>query len=80
MTDFDGRDYFSCGDDVVVVETCCPGHGSMQIGIGRTKEAAIDSLESTPIEGHLSPRRGLEWAIGQEWFGVGVTIDDFDTL
>jgi hypothetical protein len=70
-------EYFQIGSDVVAIETDSPGHGPMYIGVGDDWHSAIRSLESTPIEGHDDPERGLEWAIGAGWFGPDIELDDF---
>jgi hypothetical protein len=70
-------DYFQIGSEIVVVETDAPGHGPMCIGVGDDWHSAVQSLESTPIEGHDDPERGLEWAIGAGWFGQDAELQDF---
>lgn len=60
-----------CGFFVAVLR-CAPGQGCMQVGIGESKKEAWESLQDTPIAGHLDELRGLRWACDQE--------DDSDDL
>jgi|WetSurMetagenome_2_1015567.scaffolds.fasta_scaffold00474_6 hypothetical protein len=62
------RNFYEYGSNVVCVETCCPGHGPMLLGLGATQSEAIDALESTPIAGHLEPRKAIEWAVSEGWW------------
>jgi len=68
--------YYQYGTDVIAIETCCPGHGSMLAGYGSTREAAHADLSTTPIEGHRDPELGVRWLILE----VGGTDADFDDV
>jgi hypothetical protein len=55
--------FFKYGSKIIVIKTCLPGEGDMQVGVGDTQVAALDNLEAIAIPGHLAEIEGLKQAL-----------------
>lgn len=60
--------YYKSGSTYVAVETCLPGQGFMQVGVGTSKKNAVENLKGTIYDGDSDPWQGVELVSNQlDW-------------